>query len=134
VRLLRWYRQEILPRLGGDSTGALFVNRKGKLKGQDTFTDQIIKTIEHYLGIHMSVHQFRHFAGYSYLEENPDDFETAKSLLGHGWSKTTKIYVGSDTRRASRAYNNFVFEQREALRLKRKRQRKRNPKKEPVDA
>ena len=62
----------------------------------------------------------------------PEDFETAKSLLGHAWSKTTKIYAGSETRRASRAYNKFVFEQREILRIKRKRRRL-TPKKEWVD-
>jgi hypothetical protein len=134
ARRLRWYRRHILPRLCADPNGDLFVTRKGKLKGQDTFTDQIIKTIESHLGIHMSPHKFRHLAGHSYLEENPEDFETAKALLGHGWSKTTKFYAGSETRRASRAYNNFVFEQREALKLKRKRQRLRKPKKEPVDA
>jgi hypothetical protein len=55
--------------------------------------------------------------------------ETARALLGHAWSKTTRIYVGSSSRRASRAYNRFVFEKREALRLKRKRLRTRKPKK-----
>jgi site-specific recombinase XerD len=134
ARRLRWYRRHILPLLSADPNGYLFVTRQGKLKGQDTFTDQIIKTIACYLGIHMPPHKFRHLAGHSYLEEHPEDFETAKALLGHGWSKTTKFYVGSETRRASQAYNNFVFEQREALRLKRKRQRPRKPKKESVDA
>jgi integrase len=134
ARRLLWYRRHILPKLDGDPNGDFFVTRQGKRKGQDTFTDQIIKTIRCYLGIHMSPHQFRHLAGHSYLEDNPEDFETAKSLLGHGWAKTTKIYVGCESRRASRAYNNFVFKQREALKLKRKRQRACKPKKEPVDA
>jgi hypothetical protein len=53
-----------------------------------------------------------------------------KNLLGHAWTKTTAIYVGSSSRRAGKAYNRFVFEQREALKLKRKRQRVRKPKKE----
>jgi site-specific recombinase XerD len=134
ARRLRWYRRHILPRLCADPNGDLFVTRQGNLKGPDTFADQIIKTIKCYLGIHMPPHKFRHLAGNSYLEENPEDFETAKSLLGHGWTKTTKFYVGSESRRASHAYNKFVFEQREALKLKRKRQRPRKPKKEPVDA
>jgi integrase len=134
ARRLRWYRREILPRLGADPNGDLFVTRGGQLKGQDTLVDQIIKTIEHYLGIRMSPHQFRHLAGSSYLDENPEDLATPQNLLGHAWSKTTKIYVGSSSRRASRAYNNFVFEQREALKLKRKRQRARKPKRESADA
>ena len=43
-------------------------------------------------------------------------------MLGHAWAKTTRIYVGSSSRRASRAYNKFLFEQRDALKLKRRRQ------------
>jgi integrase len=124
ARRLRWYRKHILPRLKAYPNGDLFVTRSGEPKGQDTLTDQIIKTIEDYLGIDMSPHQFRHLLGSSYLEDNPEDMETARALLGHAWTKTTRIYVGSSSRRASRAYNRFVFAQREALRLKRKRQRK----------
>jgi integrase len=126
---LRWYRRHILPRLKADPNGDLFVTRQGKLKSQETLTDQIIKTIERYLGVHMTPHQFRHLAGSSYLDDNPEDTETARALLGHAWSKTTRIYVGSSSRRASRAYTRFVLEQRDALKLKRKRQRTRKPKK-----
>jgi len=131
-RRLRWYRRHILPRLNGDPNGDLLVTRHGEHKGQDTLTDQIIKTIQRYLGIDMSPHQFRHLAGSSYLEQNPEDMETARALLGHAWTKTTRIYVGSSSRRASRAYNRFIFEQREALSLRRKRQSKpkRNNKKQ----
>jgi site-specific recombinase XerD len=52
----------------------------------------------------MPPHLFRHFAGRSYLEERPEDTETVRALLGHAWSKTTRIYVGSSSHRASRAY------------------------------
>ena len=130
ARRLRWYRRQILLRLGADPNGDLFVTRRGERKSQETLTDQFIKTIEAYLGVDMSPHQFRHLGGSSYLDENPEDTETVKALLGHAWTKTTKIYVGSASRRASKAYNRFVFEQREALKLKRKRQRARKPKKE----
>jgi len=129
ARRLRWYRRHILPRLKADPNGDLFVTRHGEPKSQETLTDQIIKTIELYLGVDMSPHQFRHLAGSSYLDENPEDTETVKNLLGHAWSKTTGIYVGSSSRRAGKAYNRFVFEQREALKLKRKRQCLRKPKK-----
>jgi len=129
ARRLRWYRRHILPRLNADVNGDLFVTRKGVRKDQETITIQITRVIEDHLGIYMTVHQFRHIAGASYLEDNPEDMETARALLGHAWSKTTRIYVGSSSRRASRAYNRFVFEKREALRLKRKRQRTRKPKK-----
>jgi hypothetical protein len=34
---------------------------------------------------------FRHFVATSYLEEHPEDFETPQAMLGHAWSKTTRI-------------------------------------------
>jgi hypothetical protein len=65
----------------------------------------------------------RHLAATWYPDEHPEDFQTPKAFLGHAWEKTTRIY-----RRASRAYNQFLFEQREALKIKRKRRPKRKPK------
>jgi integrase len=120
ARRLRWYRRDILSRIKADPNGDLFVTKSGRRKDQRTLTIQITKTIERRLGIHMTPHQFRHLNGNAYLEENPHDTETARLMLGHAWTKTTRIYVGSSTRRASRAYNRFLFEQREALKLKRK--------------
>jgi len=128
ARRLRWYRRTILPRLGADPNGDLFVTAKGIRKNQRTLTSQMLKTIKRRLGVHMTAHQFRHLLGNSYLDANPHDTETARLLLGHAWTKTTRIYVGSQTRRASRAYNEFLFEQREVLKLRRKRQLKRKPK------
>ena len=72
----------------------------------------------------MTPHQFRHFGATSYLEEHPEDFETARGLLGHAWSKTTRIYAGSSSRRASQAYNQHLFKQREALKLMRPRRKR----------
>jgi hypothetical protein len=54
-----------------------------------------------------------------YLQEHPEDFQTVTDLLGHSWSKTTTIYAGSSSRRAGRAYNKLVEEQRQSLQLKR---------------
>jgi integrase len=65
----------------------------------------------------MTPHQFRHFAAILYLEARPEDFETVRNLLGHGWSKTTLIYAGSSTRRAGQAYGKAMMEQREALKF-----------------
>ena len=42
-------------------------------------------------------------------------------MLDHAWSKTTRIYAGSSSRRASRAYNQHLFKQRDALKLMRSR-------------
>ena len=122
---LRWYRRTILPRLSADPNGDLFVTAKGTRKDQRTLTLQMLWTIERRLGVHLTTHQYRHLLGTSYLDANPHDTETARLMLGHNWTKTTRIYVGSQTRRASRAYNDFLFEQRERLKLRRKRQLRR---------
>ena len=124
ARRLRWYRRHILPRLGADVNGHLFVTEKGTRKHQATLTVQIIDAIARHIGIHMTPHQFRHFGATSYLEDHPEDFETARGLLGHAWSKTTRIYAGSSSRRASRAYNQHLFKQREALKLLRSRRKR----------
>jgi integrase len=115
ARRLRWYRRHILPRLGADVNGRFFVTRGGSRKSQATIMKQITDALARHVGIHMTPHQFRHFGATSYLE----DFETARALLGHAWTKTTRIYAGSSSRRASRAYNQHLLAQREALKLMR---------------
>jgi integrase len=125
ARRLRWYRRHVLPHLGADVNGPLFVTEKGIRKGQATLSKQITDASVRHIGIYMTPHQFRHFGATSYLEEHPEDFETARAILGHAWSKTTRIYAGSSSRRASRAYNRYLFQQREALRLLRPRRKRR---------
>ena len=129
ARRLRWYRRNILPCLNADVNGFLFVTEKGGPKSQETLSQQITQVIAQRVGIHMTPHQPRHFCGSSYLEEHPDDLETARLMLGHSSSKTTRIYVGSDGRRASQVYGDFLFKQRDALKLKRKLEPKPKPKK-----
>jgi integrase len=125
ARRLRWYRRHVLPRLDADVNGSLFVTEEGIRKGQATISKQITDAVMRHIGIHMTAHQFRHFGATSYLEQHPEDFETARAILGHAWSKTTRIYAGSSSRRASRAYNQYLFHQREALKLLRPRRKRR---------
>jgi len=119
ARRLRWYRRHMLPRLGADVNGHLFVTESGSPKGQPTISKQIIDALARHVGVHMTPHQFRHFVAKSYLEQHPEDFETVRALLDHAWSKTTLIYAGPSDRRASRAYNQHLLAQREALKLMR---------------
>jgi integrase len=117
ARRLRWYRRHVLPGLGADANGNFFVTRNGGRKCQATLTVQIMNALARHIGIHMTPHQFRHFGANSYLEQHPEDFETVRQLLSHANSKTTRIYAGSSSRRASRAYNQFLLKQREDLKL-----------------
>ncbi len=68
----------------------------------------------------MTPHQFRHFVASVYLDANPEDHQTAQAILHHSSAKTTLIYAGSASRRASRAYGKILFEQREQLELARR--------------
>lgn len=119
ARRLRWYRRHILPRVGADSNGFLFVTSKGGHKSQQTLSQQIVETIAKHVGVHMTPHQFRHFVASVYLDANPEDHQTAQAILHHASAKTTLIYAGSASRRASRAYGKILFEQREQLELAR---------------
>ncbi|MCI4680513.1 site-specific integrase [Rhodoblastus acidophilus] len=120
ARRLRWYRRHMLPRVGGDPNGFLFVTKNGDPKSQETLTQQIIETIARHVGVHMTPHQFRHFVATIYLDANPEDHQTAQAILHHASAKTTLIYAGSASRRASRAYGKILFEQREQLELARR--------------
>jgi integrase len=124
ARRVRWYRRHILPLLGADLNGSLFVTEKGNQKSQATLAVQIANTTARHLGIRMTPHLFRHYGATDYLEQHPEDFETARAMLGHAWSKTTRIYAGSSSRRASKAYGQHLFKQREALKLRRPRKRR----------
>jgi integrase len=81
ARRLRWYRRNILPRLGADPNGPLFVTENGDPKPQETLSDQMTKLVERLLGLHMTPHQPRHLAATWYLDEHPEDFQTPLAAL-----------------------------------------------------
>jgi integrase len=121
---IRGYRREILPLLGGDPNGDLFVSEGGERKSQETLSQQITETIAKRVGIPMTPHQFRHLAAVIHLEAHPQDFQTVSDLLGHSFAKTTMVYAGSSSRRASRAYGKLIVEQRQAAALKQQPRRR----------
>ena len=104
--------------------GAHFVLPGGKPEAPVTLSQQVSAILAARVGIQMTPHQFRHVAAVFYLEDHPEDFETVRELLGHAWSKTTRIYAGNGSKRASRAFGDFVVAQRDKLRLKGKRPRR----------
>ena len=84
---LRWYRRHILPRLNADLNGDLFVTKKGKQEGSENHHHP------NHQG-HRALSRRPHdaapvpaFRGTSYLDENPEDIETVRALLGHAWSQ-----------------------------------------------
>ncbi len=132
--LLRWYRQAILPALSADPNGDLFVLQGGRRRSQSGLSSEITKTIKIHVGVHMTPHQFRHLAAALYLDARPEDFETVRQMLGHSYGKTTLIYAGLSSERASKAYGSIIAAERERLRTlspkprKRSRPRSKTPK------
>lgn len=112
---LRWYRRRVLPAVGADPKGDIFVTFNGLPKGQATLSQQLTEMLADRVGVAMTPHQFRHLAAKLYLDAHPEDFETIRALLGHAFSKTTLLYAGNGTERASRAYASVVVESRRML-------------------
>ena len=122
--LLRWYRLVILPALEADPNGDLFVLQGGKRRGQSGLSSEVTKAIGRHVGVHMTPHQFRHLAAALYLDARPEDFETVRQILGHSYGKTTLIYAGLSSVRASKAYGLIVAAERERLRIIASKRRK----------
>jgi integrase len=126
ARRLRWYRRHILPAIGADPTGPLFASPGGKAKGQATISVQMRRMLAARVGVVMSPHKFRHFGATAYLAAHPTDFQTVKEMLGHAFEKTTRIYADACSERHLKVYNEMLFAQREALKLKRRRKRRKD--------
>lgn len=112
---LRWYKRRILPAFNADPCGDLFITHSGRRKAQETLSQQLSETLGDRVGVHMTPHQFRHLAAKLYLDAHPEDFETIRALLGHSFAKTTLIYAGAASQRASRAFGALVIEKRQQL-------------------
>jgi integrase len=110
--LLRWYRAVLLPAIGADPDGDLFALPGGRRASQSYLSLRVTEAIRTNLGVHMTPHQFRHLAAALYLEAQPQDFETIRQLLGHSFGKTTLIYAGLSSERASRSYSETVIAKR----------------------
>jgi integrase len=129
--LIRFYRTRILPLLGADPNGPLFVGSSGKTLGQASLAGTITKAIRTHLGIHMTPHQFRHLAAAIYLKAHPEDIETVRQLLGHAWTKTTMVYAGLSGERSSRAWQDVLLEHHDRLKGKGATLNGRKPKPQP---
>ena len=103
--LLLLYKRELRNRLKGANYDWLIPGENGHHKDERTLSDQITKTIERELGIHITPHQFRHAAAALILEANPGNYELVRRVLGHKNIQTTiNFYVGLETAAAAKQY------------------------------
>jgi integrase len=102
-------RNEIAPSITGQRPKTVFVTVTGKPKSIPAIRVGIERTVLRRLGVHITPHQFRHFAAKLILDANPGAYELARQLLGHrSMRTTTRFYAGADTRRAGRAHAELI--------------------------
>ena len=109
VRLLDAYlaraRPVLLPRPGS----ALFPGLTAGSRNKTALGTQIRRLMEQRLGVRVTAHQFRHLAGFLYLQHQPGDYETIRVLLGHKKIQTTlDFYAGLEAAAAARRYDEVV--------------------------
>jgi site-specific recombinase XerC len=113
VRMLKTYRDKIMPKLTGSPHDAIFIDIRGRQKLATTIADLFTATTRQHLGFPVTPHQMRHVAGKFLLDAEPGAFELVKQLLGHASLKTTvAFYTGLDTSRAVRHHNRLIEEVR----------------------
>jgi integrase len=80
-------------------------------KAQSTLAKQIVDVIARHVGIHMTVHQFRHFCAALLLENDPANVHIVKTLLGHASVTTVlRYYARLDAVQAGRVHDRILEE------------------------
>ena len=113
--LVQEYRNRYRVLLHPGASQWLFVREGGLPMTDAALRDGITKAIRRELGIHMTPHQFRHFAAQSMLSAYPGAYPIVMDLLGHKNLKTTAtFYGGRRTREAGEAYYALLSGSRQA--------------------
>jgi integrase len=113
IRLLDLYMSEVRPLVLRASSPYLFPGAGEKPKGAALLSEQIANTVEEFIGVRLTAHQFRHLIGFIYLQENPGGHEVVRSLLGHKSIETTiQFYAGMETQRAIAHYDDYLSRRR----------------------
>src|SRR5215472_12083335 len=91
-------------------------------KGSPGFSQQIRRALADWVGIDMTPHQFRHFAGRVMQQHSPGAFAAIAQLLGHKDVRTTIAYYAElDTLSAGRHLDAFLEAELHKARLRGRR-------------
>ena len=113
-RRLHFYRTKLAPRTHRNRAGACLHQSRWPPKRQESVTNRLVFTLNKRLGLHMTMHQFRHMSGKLMLDANPGAYETVAQNLGHSGTKSVvRFYGGTDTKRASRHHAALIEKLRE---------------------
>jgi site-specific recombinase XerC len=98
VRMLKTYRDNIVPKLTGKRHDAIFIDIGGRQKLPTTIADLFTATTRQHLGFPVTPHHMRHVAGKLLLDAEPGAFKLVKQLLGHSNIKTTVAFSPASIR------------------------------------
>ena len=88
----------------GSGTGNCSITPQG-------FRDAVRETMDKYVGVRLTPHQFRHLAARIYLRAYPGHYETVRRLLGNKLLETiTGHYASDDGGAAARCYDGVLEE------------------------
>ena len=91
-------------------------------KGSHGFSQQIREALADWVGVDMTPHQFRHFAGRVMQQHSPGAFAAIAQLLGHKDVRTTIAYYAElDTLSAGRQFDAFLEAERNKARSRGRR-------------
>lgn len=111
--LIDRYLREVRPRLAASESPYLFPGNDGSHKCDYLFSNQIASLTAAEVGVRITAHQFRHFAGFFFLKSNPGSYEVVRRLLGHKSINTTlEFYTGMEAIDAFRHYDRLIAERR----------------------
>jgi integrase len=112
VAMIEWYMASY--RKADPQNRYLFAGRGLVHKAPNTMRSQLMGAIKAFTGHTVNPHLFRAIAGSIYLDANPGDYETVRSVLGHGSINTTaRFYAGHMDRRARQHFVSTVTKLRQ---------------------
>ena len=103
------YRKRYLPLISAEPTSMLFPNLSGRRRDETAFSTALGAFVKRETGLVINPHLFRHLAVTLYLQQAPDDVETARRLLGHKSIVTTlSFYADIKNDAAFRRYDGVI--------------------------
>jgi hypothetical protein len=116
IALLGDYLRRVRPVLERMPSPYLFPGARQRHKAGPLLSQQIADLVEAEVGVRLTVHQFRHLAGFLYLKAHPGGHEVVRRLLGHKSIETTiRFYAGMEAAEAIRHYDRHIAQRRSEM-------------------
>ena len=111
---LELYRTKYLPALAREGTDFLFPGQNAVLpKHAVTLRGQLTKALQHYVGVTMTPHQFRHLSAMNILKAEPGNYGLVQQVLGHKHLSTSIDYYAAYNQGAAMEHFGEIMDQAE---------------------